>query len=117
LQLRSFLNLGSSARLFGFRNVNQIFIKRNARLLIKRLRQAHGQNVIDTLIRYSRSDQFTKYWTEFALYGVFSRCVLKGGGHFYEKRKDVAHFLKYDNCQVISDRAAVFENDRAGDYD
>jgi hypothetical protein len=51
----------------------------------------HQGNVVRILRNYS--DEFsTEYWTEYALYGVFVRCLLDRSGHYFARRHDVAHF-------------------------
>jgi Family of unknown function (DUF6492) len=91
LQTRNFLKLYQADRIYGFRAVNQIFIKANVRRLIHYLEALYQRNVVAILLSYS--DEFcTEYWAEYALYGVFVRCILDGKGHYFERRRDVVHF-------------------------
>ena len=91
LQTRNFLKLHQADRIYGFRAVNQIFIKANVRRLINYVEALYQRNVVAILLSYS--DEFcTEYWAEYALYGVFVRCILDGTGHYFERRHDVVHF-------------------------
>jgi Family of unknown function (DUF6492) len=91
LQTRNFLKLHQADHIYGFRAVNQIFIKRNVRRLINYVEALYQRNVVAILLSYS--DEFcTEYWAEYALYGVFVRCILDGTGHYFERRRDVVHF-------------------------
>jgi Family of unknown function (DUF6492) len=92
LQTRNFLKLHKADRLYGFRAVNQIFIKENVRRLIDYVEALYKENMVRILLSYS--DEFsTEYWTEYALYGVFTRSILGSGtGHFFARRNDVLHF-------------------------
>jgi hypothetical protein len=91
LQTRNFLKLYQADRIYGFRAVNQIFIKANVRRLIHYVEALYQRNVVAILLSYS--DEFcTEYWAEYALYGVFVRCILDGTGHYFERRRDVVHF-------------------------
>jgi Family of unknown function (DUF6492) len=91
LQTRNFLKLNQAGRIYGFRAVNQIFIKANVRRLINYVEALYQRNVVAILLSYS--DEFcTEYWAEYALYGVFVRCILDGTGHYFERRRDVVHF-------------------------
>ena len=91
LQTRNFLKLHQADRIYGFRAVNQIFIKENVKRLIDYVEALYKTNVVAILLNYS--DEFcTEYWAEYALYGVFTRCILDGTGHYFERRHDVLHF-------------------------
>jgi hypothetical protein len=91
LQTRNFLKLHQAGRIYGFRAVNQIFIKENVNRLIDYVEALYKGNVVAILLNYS--DEFcTEYWAEYALYGVFIRCILDGTGHYFERRDDVLHF-------------------------
>ena len=91
LQTRNFLKLRKTDRVYGFRAVNQIFIKENVRRLIDYVEALYKGNIVGILL--SHSDEFcTEYWAEYALYGVFVRCILDGAGHYFERRRDVVHF-------------------------
>jgi len=91
LQTRNFLKLYQADCIYGFRAVNQIFIKANVRRLINYVEGLYQRNVVAILLSYS--DEFcTEYWAEYALYGVFVRCILDGTGHYFERRRDVVHF-------------------------
>jgi hypothetical protein len=91
LQTRNFLQLDKADRLYGFRAVNQIFIKENVKRLIDFVEALYKENIVPILLRYS--DEFsTEYWAEYALYGVFIRSILGGTGHYFARRNDVLHF-------------------------
>ncbi len=91
LQTRNFLQLHQADRIYGFRAVNQIFIKENVKRLIDYVEALYKGNVVRILLNYS--DEFcTEYWAEYALYGVFIRCILDESGHYFERRHDVLHF-------------------------
>lgn len=91
LQTRNFLKLHQADRIYGFRAVNQIFLKTNVRRLINYVEALYQKNFVAILLSYS--DEFcTEYWAEYALYGVFVRCILDGTGHYFERRRDVVHF-------------------------
>jgi hypothetical protein len=91
LQTRNFLKLHQADRIYGFRAVNQIFLKTNVRRLINHVEALYQKNFVAILLSYP--DEFcTEYWTEYALYGVFVRCILDGAGHYFERRHDVVHF-------------------------
>lgn len=91
LQTRNFLKLHQADRIFGFRAVNQIFIKENVKRLIDYVEALYKKNIVAILLDYS--DEFcTEYWAEYALYGVFIRCILDGTGHYFDRRHDVLHF-------------------------
>ena len=87
-QARQFLKLDPEGFLFGFRSTNQIFIKSNIFALVEYLEKTYGQNVVELL------DSQPEAWTEFKLYGYFCRCILKGGGHFYQPSGDVTSVNK-----------------------
>ena len=91
LQTRNFLKLHQADRIYGFRAVNQIFLKTNVRRLINHVEALYQKNFVAILLSYS--DEFcTEYWAEYALYGVFVRSILDGTGHYFERRRDVVHF-------------------------
>jgi len=91
LQTRNFLKLHQVDRIYGFRAVNQIFLKTNVMRLINYVEALYQKNFVAILLSYS--DEFcTEYWAEYALYGVFVRCILDGTGHYFERRRDVVHF-------------------------
>jgi Family of unknown function (DUF6492) len=103
LQTRNFLKLHQTDRIYGFRAVNQIFIKQNVKRLIDHVEALHKGNVVTILLNYS--DEFcTEYWAEYALYGLFVRCVLDGTGHYFERRHDVLHFsFKKDFSEFLAE--------------
>jgi hypothetical protein len=108
LQTRNFLKLHQSDRIYGFRAVNQIFIKANVKRLISYVEALYERNVVATLLDYS--DEFrTEYWAEYALYGLFVRCILGGSGHYFERRHDVLHFSFREE---FSEFLAEVENER-----
>jgi hypothetical protein len=91
LQTRNFLKLHQADRIYGFRAVNQIFIKENVKRLIDYVEALYKRNVVAILLDYS--DEFcTEYWAEYALYGVFIRCILDNTGHYFARRHDLLHF-------------------------
>ena len=103
LQTRNFLKLHQADRIYGFRAVNQIFIKRNVKRLIDYVEALYKKNVVAVLLDYS--DEFcTEYWAEYALYGVFIRCILDGAGHYFDRRHDVLHFsFKKDFSEFLAE--------------
>jgi len=103
LQTRNFLKLHRAGRIYGFRAVNQIFIKENVKRLIDYVETLYKGNVVRILLNYS--DEFcTEYWAEYALYGVFIRCILEGSGHCFERRHDVLHFsFKKDFTEFLAE--------------
>ena len=103
LQTRNFLKLHQAGRIYGFRAVNQIFIKENVKRLIDYVEALYKGNVVRILLDYS--DEFcTEYWAEYALYGVFIRCILDGSGHYFERRQDVLHFsFKKDFSEFLAE--------------
>ena len=105
LQTRNFLKLHQADRLYGFRAVNQIFIKENVRRLIDYVEALHKRNIVPVLLSYS--DEFsTEYWTEYALYGLFVRCILGGTGHYFARRNDILHFsLRGDFSDFLAEVA------------
>jgi hypothetical protein len=103
LQTRNFLKLHQADRIYGFRAVNQIFKRGNVTRLIDYVEALHQEHVVAALLRYS-DEFFTEYWTEYALYGVFIRCILHGTGHYFEKRHDVRHFsFKNDFSEFLAE--------------
>ena len=103
LQTRNFLKLHQADRIYGFRAVNQIFIKENVKRLIDYVEALYKKNVVAILLDYS--DEFcTEYWAEYALYGVFIRCILDGAGHYFDRRHDVLHFsFKKDFSEFLAE--------------
>jgi hypothetical protein len=87
-QARRFLNLDPEGVLYGFRSTNQVFIKSNVFALVEYLEKLYGRNIVEIL------DSEPEAWTEFKLYGYFCRCILKGGGHFYQPSGDVTSVNK-----------------------
>ena len=105
LQSRNFLKLHKADRLYGFRAVNQIFIKENVRRLIDYVETLYKKNIVPILLSYS--DEFTtEYWAEYALYGVFIRCIPGGMGHYFARRNDVLHFsFRQDFSEFLAEVA------------
>jgi len=105
LQSRNFLKLHKADRLYGFRAVNQIFIKENVRRLIDYVETLYKKNIVPILLSYS--DEFTtEYWAEYALYGVFIRCIPGGLGHYFARRNDVLHFsFRQDFSEFLAEVA------------
>jgi hypothetical protein len=91
LQSRNFLRLSGPGRLYGFRAVNQIFIRSNVGKLFAHLENLYRDHAVPSLLRYSDTLS-AEYWTEYALYGVFCRCVLPEPEHCFQKRKDLLSF-------------------------
>ena len=88
VQAREFLKLDPDGILFGFRSTNQVFLTENVFALVKYLERLYGQNIVELL------DANPEAWTEFKLYGYFCRCVLKGGGHFFQPTGDMTSVNK-----------------------
>jgi hypothetical protein len=103
LQTRNFLKLHQADRIYGFRAVNQIFIKENVKRLIDYVEALYKKDVVTILLDYS--DEFcTEYWAEYALYGVFIRCILDKTRHYFERRHDVLHFsFKKDFSEFLAE--------------
>ena len=93
LQSRNLLQLNGSGELFGFRDVNQVFLKANVIPMIEHLERMYKQNIIEILLAYS-NDRMTNYWTEFSLYGVFCVSRKETCGHYFEETNDVSYFVK-----------------------
>jgi hypothetical protein len=91
LQTRNFLKLHQAGQIYGFRAVNQIFLKENVKRLIDYVEALYEGNAVAILLNYA-NEFSTEFWAEYALYGVFIRCFLDGRGHYFEKRHDVLHF-------------------------
>ncbi len=96
IRSRAFLKLESYGLLFGFRSTNQVFIKSNVFALVKYLQKTYGQNIVELLHAEPEA------WTEFKLYGYFCRCILKGGGHYYQRSSDVTSVIKANVDDVPS---------------
>jgi hypothetical protein len=85
---REFLKLEADGLLFGFRSTNQVFIKSNVLALLTYLQKVYRQNIVELLNAQPEA------WTEFKLYGYFCRCILKGGGHYFQPSGDVTSVIK-----------------------
>ena len=91
LQSRNLLKLQKPGRIYGFRAVNQIFNRENVKQLVSYLVDLYKANIVTVLLKYS-DERCTEYWAEYALYGVFVRCVLKEPLHHFTERHDLISF-------------------------
>jgi hypothetical protein len=123
LQSRNFLGLHAPARLYGFRAANQIFSKQNVQALIRHVEELYKDNIVRVLLAHS-DDLSSRFWTEFALYGVFVASMQHGAGHFFEQRSDLVHFSARNNfahflrdIEVQPPLMIKFNKRRLGQYD
>ena len=123
LQSRNFLRLNASSRLAGFRAANQIFSKQNVRALIRHVESLYDGNIVSILLKYS-DDLNARFWTEFALYGVFVQSIQVQQEHVFEERLDLVHFSarrKFaDFLQDIEAQSPLmikFNKRRSGQYE
>jgi len=123
LQSRNFLGLHAPARLYGFRAANQIFSKQNVQALIRHVEELYKDNIVRVLLAHS-DELSSRFWTEFALYGVFVASLQQGAGHFFEQRSDLVHFSTRNSfAHFLEDIEAQpplmikFNKRRPGQYD
>jgi hypothetical protein len=101
LQSRNLLKLQKPGRIYGFRAVNQIFNKENVKQMINYLVDLYKANIVTVLLNYS-DELCTEYWAEYALYGVFVRCLLTEPLHHFTKRHDLISFnFKTDFSRLL----------------
>lgn len=123
LQSRNFLGVHAPCRLFGFRAANQIFSRQNVQALIRHVEGLYNDNIVRILLTHS-DDLSSKFWTEFALYGVFVTSLQQNAGHFFEERFDLVHFsVRHNFTHFLEDIEAQpplmikFNKTRPGKYD
>ncbi|MBL6445764.1 hypothetical protein JMN32_05555 [Fulvivirga sp. 29W222] len=97
----AFLGL-QSYKAVGFNNVNQVFNTANVRQLLKHIESLVDEPVADNLITscLPNHEKCPPPWTEFHLYGIFSKELSPVQHHAYSRDNQIAHF-KYTGRDAI----------------